>query len=105
MHRVSVGRALWLGACGAAVAGLFVIGLGAGTAAASDTLWIQSPYELNVPLGVDGGEAPARSLDLGLYHDNSNVSVTDGRVYRQWPAACMVASVVMHRNLPGRTDS
>ncbi|MER7198991.1 hypothetical protein CG723_31415 [Streptomyces sp. CB01635] len=99
MHRVSVGRALRLGACGTAFAGLFVIGLGAETAAASDTLWIQSPYELNVPLGVDGGEAPARSLDLGLYHDNSNVSVTDGRLTLDvfglagvadiiWPANC-----------------
>ncbi|MCX5083800.1 hypothetical protein [Streptomyces sp. NBC_00401] len=98
MHRVSVGRALRLGACGTAVAGLFVIGLGAATAAASDTLWIQSPYELNVPLGVDGGEAPARSLDLGLYHDNSNVSVTDGRLTLDVSGLAGVADIIWPAN-------
>ncbi|MCQ4213480.1 hypothetical protein [Streptomyces longispororuber] len=98
MHRASVGRAVRLGACGTAVAGLFVVGLGAGTAMASDTLWVQSPYELNVPLGVDGGEPPARSLDLGLYHDNSNVKVTDGRLTVDVSGLAGVADIVWPAN-------
>lgn len=98
MHRASVGRALRLGACGTAAAGLFVIGLGAGIAAASDTLWIQSPSELNVPLGVDGGEAGARSIDLGLYHDNSNVSVTDGRLTVDVSGLAGVADIIWPAN-------
>ncbi|MFJ9036855.1 hypothetical protein ACIRF8_09755 [Streptomyces sp. NPDC102406] len=102
-----------MSACGTALAGLIVIGLGAGTASASDTLWIQSPSELNVPLGTDGGQAPARSLDLGLYHDNSNVSVTAGRLTVDvtglsgvadivWPANCSPDGTIAVCTVDGR---
>jgi hypothetical protein len=54
---------------------------------------------LNVPLGVDGGEAPPRSLDLGLYHDNSNVSVTEGRLTLDVSGLAGVADI--RRSGPG----
>jgi len=103
MSSVSVGRALRRGACAGAVGALVVAGLGSGAAfadeAQSDQLWIQAPYEQSVTVAPDGGTAQYRSLALGLYHDNSNFTVTDGRLTVDvsglngvaevsWPANC-----------------
>ncbi|MGW2292337.1 hypothetical protein [Streptomyces phaeochromogenes] len=83
MRPDSVRRALRLGACAGAMAGLLTVGLALPAAAdepETDQLWINAPYEQGLPLGTDGGEPQARTLDLGMYHDNSNFTVTDGRL-------------------------
>jgi len=85
MSSVSVGRVLRRGACAGAVGALVVAGLGSGAAFAddepqSDQLWIQAPYEQSVTVAPDGGTARYRSLALGIYHDNDNFTVTDGRL-------------------------
>ena len=82
MRPDSVRRTLRFGACAGTLAGLLV-GLALPAAAdepETDQLWINSPYEQSLPLGTDGGEPPARTLDLGMYHDNSNFTVTDGKL-------------------------
>ncbi|MFF7095576.1 hypothetical protein ACFY9A_24740 [Streptomyces rubradiris] len=84
MSSVSVGRVLRRGACAGAVGALLVAGLGSGVAfadeAQTDQLWIQAPYEQPVTVGADGAAGEYQSLALGLYHDNSNFTVTDGRL-------------------------
>ncbi|MGZ0200528.1 hypothetical protein ACNFR7_10120 [Streptomyces sp. RM1] len=84
MSSVSVMRALRRGACTGAVGALVVAGLGTGAAyadeAQTDQLWIQAPYEQAVTVAPADGSAQYRSLALGLYHDNSNFTVTDGRL-------------------------
>ncbi|GHI52393.1 CARDB domain-containing protein [Streptomyces rubradiris] len=84
MSSVSVGRVLRRGACAGAVGALLVAGLGSGVAFAdepqTDQLWIQAPYEQAVTVGADGAAGEYRSLALGLYHDNSNFTVTEGRL-------------------------
>ncbi|GGS63872.1 hypothetical protein AB0E75_24895 [Streptomyces griseoviridis] len=88
MRLFSTGRPVRLrtGAAAAAVAaGLLTAGL-AGPASAgeepqqTDQLWINPPYEQTLPLGVDGGPPQTRTLGVGLYHDNDNFTVTDGRL-------------------------
>jgi hypothetical protein len=85
MSSVSVGRGLRRGACAGAVGALVAAGLGSGVAfadgeAQSDQLWIQAPYEQSVTVAPDGATAQYRSLALGLYHDNGDFTVTDGRL-------------------------
>ncbi|MEU3527955.1 hypothetical protein AB0E62_29510 [Streptomyces sp. NPDC038707] len=84
MSSVSVGRVLRRGACAGAVGALLAAGLGSGVAfadeAQTDQLWIQAPYEQAVTAGADGAAGEYRSLALGLYHDNSGFTVTDGRL-------------------------
>ncbi|MFD9005337.1 hypothetical protein ACFV0T_31045 [Streptomyces sp. NPDC059582] len=85
MSSVSVGRVLRRGARAGAVGALVLAGLGSGVAVAddepqSDQLWVQAPYDHAATVAPDGGIAQYRSLALGLYHDNSNFTVTDGRL-------------------------
>ncbi|MDL5206243.1 hypothetical protein [Streptomyces sp. ALI-76-A] len=84
MTPVSVSRALRLGATGAVAAALTAVGLAAAPASAgdeqSDQLWIQVPYEKTVTVAPAGGSARYRDLPVGLHHDNSDFSVTDGRL-------------------------
>ncbi|MFI2431401.1 hypothetical protein [Streptomyces sp. NPDC018693] len=85
MSSVSAGRIQRRGVCVAAVGGLVLAALGGGVAVAeeepqSDQLWIQAPYEQTVTVAPAGGVAAYRSLALGLYHDNDNFTVTDGRI-------------------------
>ncbi|MFF5185318.1 hypothetical protein ACFY30_16275 [Streptomyces sp. NPDC000345] len=85
MSSVSVGRVLRRGACAGAVGALAVAGLGSGVAfadgeAPSDQLWIQAPYEQAVTVAPDTGTGQYRSLALGLYHDNADFTVTEGRL-------------------------
>ncbi|MGW0859570.1 hypothetical protein [Streptomyces sp. NPDC002690] len=68
-----------------AVAGLLVGGLGVPAFAdddppQTDQLWIAGPYEQTLPLGTGGEQPQTRVLDVGLYHDNQNFTVTDGRL-------------------------
>ncbi|WP_128375085.1 hypothetical protein [Streptomyces cavernae] len=81
MRPVSVGRTARLGACVTAAAGLLALTPAVPAFAdETDQLWVDAPSELSLPLGVDGGPPQTRSLDLGLYHDNDNFTVTDGRL-------------------------
>ncbi|MFB7333237.1 hypothetical protein ACFC00_16480 [Streptomyces adustus] len=69
----------------AVAAGLLTAGLAAPAFAdddppQSDQLWIHEPYEQTLPIGTDGGQPQSRTLGVGLYHDNQNFTVTDGRL-------------------------
>ncbi|MER5197066.1 hypothetical protein [Streptomyces sp. NPDC002884] len=46
----------------------------------TDQLWIKKPYQHTLPLGIDGGQPQSRTLGVGIYHDNGNFTVTDGRL-------------------------
>ena len=86
MRPDSARRAGRLGACVAAAAGLLTVGIAIPASAdepvdQTDQLWIHAPSEQNLPVGGGSdGEAQSRSLDIGLYHDNNNFTVTDGRL-------------------------
>ena len=72
------------GAAVAVAAGLLTAGLAAPAFAAgqaqTDQLWVHEAYQQTLPLGTDGGQPPSRTLGVGLYHDNDNFTVTDGRL-------------------------
>ncbi|GAA2439502.1 hypothetical protein GCM10010405_23560 [Streptomyces macrosporus] len=90
-----------LGACVTAAVGLLTAGLAVPAFAdepQTDQLWINAPYERTMPLGTDGGESPPRSLDIGLYHDNDNFTVTDGRVTVDISGLAGVAEVAWPQN-------
>ncbi|MEU3075359.1 hypothetical protein [Streptomyces laurentii] len=87
MRLFSAGRRIRIrsGAAVAVAAGLLTAGLAAPAFADddpphTDQLWIQSPYEQALPLGAGGGLPQTRTLGIGLYHDNQNLAVTDGRL-------------------------
>ncbi|MEV7426643.1 hypothetical protein [Streptomyces sp. NPDC091212] len=89
MRLFSAGRPVRLrsGAAVAVAAGLLTAGLAAPAFAdddddspQTDQLWIHQPYERTLPTGTDGGRPPSRTLGVGLYHDNDNFTVTDGRL-------------------------
>ncbi|MFE7463201.1 hypothetical protein ACFU6R_03725 [Streptomyces sp. NPDC057499] len=73
------------GAAVTVVAGLLTVGLAVPAFAAddlpqTDQLWINEPNERTIPLGTDGGQPQSRTLEVGVYHDNENFTVTDGRL-------------------------
>ncbi|MFE2941472.1 hypothetical protein ACFXKG_20770 [Streptomyces sp. NPDC059255] len=87
MRLFSAGRPVRLrsGAAVAVAAGLLTVGVAAPAFAdddppQTDQLWINEPYEQTLPLGIDGGEPQPRTLGVGIYHDNKNFTVTDGRL-------------------------
>ncbi|MFD5193956.1 hypothetical protein ACFWMU_38745 [Streptomyces sp. NPDC058357] len=87
MRLFSAGRPVRLrsGAAVAVAAGLLTAGLAAPAFAADDSpqtdqLWINEPYQQTLPLGTDGGQPQSRTLGVGIYHDNENFTVTDGRL-------------------------
>ncbi|MFJ8824022.1 hypothetical protein ACIREE_19840 [Streptomyces sp. NPDC102467] len=87
MRLFSAGRPVRLrsGAAVAVAAGLLTAGLAAPALAdddspQSDQLWVNEPYEQTLPLGTDGGQPQSRTLGVGIYHDNENFTVTDGRL-------------------------
>ncbi|MEU9865938.1 hypothetical protein AB0D99_34245 [Streptomyces sp. NPDC047971] len=93
MRKPSAGRFARLGAVVTA-AGLVTVGMAATPAlAVSDTLWIAAPYELALPKAVDGRQAPAATVALGLYHDNADHRVTDGRLTVDASALTGVAEI------------
>ncbi|MET9290860.1 hypothetical protein [Streptomyces sp. NPDC003077] len=101
MRPVSVRRSLRLGACVTAAAGLLTAGFVAPASAATsqtDQLWVAAPSELALPLGTDGGEPRSRTLAVGLYHDNGNFTVTDGKVTVDISGVADIAKVTWPRN-------
>ncbi|MEU7408962.1 hypothetical protein AB0B40_06480 [Streptomyces sp. NPDC042638] len=85
MSSVLIRRVLRGGTRAGVVGALVVAGLGSGVAFAdgetqTDQLWIQAPYEQSLTVAPDGGTAQYRSLAFGMYHDNDNFTVTDGRL-------------------------
>ncbi|MFG3241357.1 hypothetical protein [Streptomyces sp. NPDC048157] len=87
MRLFSAGRPVRLrsGAAVAVAAGLLTAGLAAPAFADDDSpqtdqLWINEPYQRTLPLGTDGGQPQSRTLGVGIYHDNENFTVTDGRL-------------------------
>jgi len=77
MRPVSVHPFVRFGATAVAAAGILLAGLSApASAAESDQLWIDAPYEKNLQIGAESGTP----VDVGLYHDNDNFTVTDGRL-------------------------
>ncbi|WP_097900077.1 hypothetical protein [Streptomyces sp. b94] len=76
MRPVSVHPLVRFGAGAFATAGILLAGLAApASAAESDQLWIAAPHEKNLQAG--GAATP---VEVGLYHDNDNFTVTDGRL-------------------------
>ncbi|MFJ7194476.1 MULTISPECIES: hypothetical protein [unclassified Streptomyces] len=97
---VSAGRTARLGvraAAAAAAAGLLTAGLAAPAFAQeqTDQLWIQAPSEQNLQLG---GASEGSPLDIGLYHDNDNFTVTDGRLSVDISGVAGVADVTWPDN-------
>lgn len=73
------------GVAAAVAAGLLTAGLAApafadGDPPQTDQLWIHEPYERTLPLATDGGQPQTRTLGVGIYHDNANFTVTDGKL-------------------------
>ncbi|MFG2329649.1 hypothetical protein ACGFMM_08480 [Streptomyces sp. NPDC048604] len=111
MRKSSAGRLARI-AAGVSAAAMAGVGLAAvPAAAASDQLWIVSPWELALPKGVDGGEAPVSTVALGLYHDNADYRVTDGKLTVDvsglagvadvtWPDACAPAGTTAVCSFP-----
>ncbi|MFF5438134.1 CARDB domain-containing protein [Streptomyces achromogenes] len=87
MRLFPAGRPIRLrsGAAVAVAAGLLTAGLAAPAFAdedppQTDQLWINEPYEQTLPLATDGGQPQDRTLGVGIYHDNENFTVTDGKL-------------------------
>ncbi|MEV7682595.1 hypothetical protein AB0O64_29200 [Streptomyces sp. NPDC088341] len=83
----------------ALVSALVVAGAGPARADGSDALWIAAPYELAL-LGADAdGDAPTRTLNIDISHDNTDMVVPGGTLTVDvteladlaeitWPANC-----------------
>ncbi|WNF25356.1 hypothetical protein RI138_00270 [Streptomyces sp. C11-1] len=77
MRPVTIHPFVRLGASVVATAGILLAGLSApASATESDQLWIEAPYETSLQTGAETGTP----VDVGLYHDNDNFTVTDGRL-------------------------
>ena len=102
MKPASVGRALRLGACTTVAMGMAAVGLGTAPAFAeeqqTDQLWIQNPYERTVTVAPEGGAGQYRDLPVGLHHDNSTFTVTDGRLTVDVSGLAGVAEVAWPEN-------
>ncbi|MFE7619608.1 hypothetical protein [Streptomyces sp. NPDC057496] len=98
MRPVSTRRTVRLGFCAAAAAGLLTAGLAAPAFAEeqSDQLWIQAPGEQKVT--SVGDPSQGSPLDIGLYHDNDNFTVTDGRLTVDISGVAGVAEVTWPDN-------
>lgn len=99
------------GAAVAVAAGLMTAGLASPAFAdddppQTDQLWINPPYEQTLPTAVDGGQPQSRTLGIGLYHDNKNFTVTDGRLVVDVSDLAGVAEVTWPANCtPGGTGA
>ncbi|MGW0961535.1 hypothetical protein ACWD4K_21510 [Streptomyces gelaticus] len=98
MRPVSARRTVRLGVCVAAAAGLLTAGLAAPAFAEeqTDQLWIQAPNEQKLTPG--GSSSEGSPLDIGLYHDNDNFAVTDGRLSVDISGVAGVADVTWPDN-------
>ncbi|WP_053912710.1 hypothetical protein VM636_00230 [Streptomyces sp. SCSIO 75703] len=101
MRPASAGRSPRRGAGVVAVAALLTASLAQPAFAdepQTDQLWINPPYQQTLPLGADGGGPQTRPLDIGLYHDNDNFTVTDGQVTVDISGLAGVAEVTWPEN-------
>ncbi|WP_162794042.1 hypothetical protein [Streptomyces paludis] len=84
-----------------AVSALLAAGAGPAYAGDEDTdrIWIDAPYELSLPGPAADGTVPAKTLNIGVYHDNERVEVPGGTLTVDvtdlaavaditWPANC-----------------
>ncbi|MEV6261319.1 hypothetical protein AB0M42_11280 [Streptomyces sp. NPDC051784] len=96
MRPVSARPLARLGAVAVTAAAVLLAGVSVpASAAESDQLWINAPYEKTLGAGAES----ATPVEVGLYHDNDNFVVTDGRLTVEvsgiagvadvtWPANC-----------------
>lgn len=101
MRPLFAGRLLRLGS--AAVACLLTAGTAGPASAAddlpqTDELSVHTPYSRTLPLGTDDGRPQVRTLGVGLYHDNDNFTVTDGRLTVDVTGLAGVAEVTWPEN-------
>ncbi|MFI5963271.1 hypothetical protein ACIA8J_13965, partial [Streptomyces asoensis] len=101
MRPILAGRLLRLGS--AAVACLLTAGTAGPASAAddlpqTDELSVHTPYSRTLPLGTGDGRPPVRTLGVGLYHDNDNFTVTDGRLTVDVSGLAGVAEVTWPEN-------
>jgi hypothetical protein len=86
----------------AAATGLLAAGFATPALAAdepqTDQLWIGVPYEQSLPIGADGEQGQSRTLDIGLYHDNDNFTVTGGKVTVDVSGLAGIADVTWPEN-------
>lgn len=99
MRPVSVHPFVRFGASAVATAGILLAGLtvpafAETSATESDQLWINAPYEKNLQTGADTGTP----VEVGLYHDNDNFTVTDGRLTVDVSGIAQVAEVTWPEN-------
>ncbi|SCF93434.1 hypothetical protein GA0115255_111743 [Streptomyces sp. Ncost-T6T-2b] len=77
MRPVPVHPFVRFGAAAVATAGILLAGLSVpASATESDQLWIDAPSEKSLQTGAEAGTP----VEVGLYHDNDNFTVTDGRL-------------------------
>ncbi|OCC12590.1 hypothetical protein [Streptomyces sp. PTY087I2] len=77
MRPVSVHPFVRFGAGAVATAGILLATLSVpASATESDQLWIAAPPEKSLQIGAEAGTP----VEVGLYHDNDNFTVTDGRL-------------------------
>ncbi|MEV7915468.1 COG1361 family protein [Streptomyces griseus] len=99
MRPVSVHPFVRFGASAVATAGILLAGLSAPASAVesateSDQLWINAPYEKNLQIGAETGTP----VEVGLYHDNDNFTVTDGRLTVDVSGIAQMAEVTWPEN-------
>ncbi len=95
MRPVSAHPFVRFGAGAVATAGILLASLSVpASAAESDQLWIAAPSEKNLQIGAETGTP----VQVGLYHDNSNFTVTDGRLTVDASGLAGVAEVTWPEN-------
>ncbi|MFE7748164.1 hypothetical protein [Streptomyces sp. NPDC057428] len=95
MRPVSVHPFVRRGACAVATAGILLAGMSApASAAETDQLWIAAPPEKNLEAGGETGTP----VEVGLYHDNDNFTVTEGRLTVDISGIAGVADVTWPEN-------
>ncbi|MFD0425356.1 COG1361 family protein [Streptomyces parvus] len=95
MRPVPVHPFVRFGAAAVATAGILLAGLSVpASAAESDQLWIDAPYEKSLQTGAEAGTP----VEVGLYHDNDNFTVTDGRLTVDTSGLAGVAEVTWPEN-------
>ncbi|MFF4243603.1 hypothetical protein ACFYY2_03905 [Streptomyces sp. NPDC001822] len=93
------------------IASLATPAFAAADPAQTDQLWINEPYEQTLPIGASGGQPQSRTLGVGIYHDNDNFTVTDGRLVVDvsglvgvaevtWPDICKPSGSVAVCDIP-----
>ncbi|NEC20963.1 hypothetical protein [Streptomyces parvus] len=95
MRPVPVHPFVRFGAAAVATAGILLAGLSVpASATESDQLWIDAPSEKSLQTGAEAGTP----VEVGLYHDNDNFTVTDGRLTVDTSGLAGVAEVTWPEN-------